>query len=53
MTRRRLAALSLALAASFVFHGSLASAHHGSAVSYSVQVDKLVTMKGTITEVRW
>jgi hypothetical protein len=53
MTSSGLASLSLALVASFVFNGSRVSAHHGSAVSYNVQVDKLVTMKGTITEVRW
>jgi hypothetical protein len=28
-------------------------AHHGSAVSYVVEVNKLVTMKGTVTEVVW
>ena len=30
-----------------------ALAHHGSAVSYFTQLDKAITMKGTITEVRW
>ncbi len=33
--------------------GSPVLAHHGSAVSYVVEVPKLVTMKGTITEVAW
>jgi hypothetical protein len=30
-----------------------ASAHHGSAVSYTIDLSKLITMKGTVTSFEW
>jgi hypothetical protein len=30
-----------------------AFAHHGSAVSYTIDVNKLITMKGTVTSFEW
>ena len=30
-----------------------ASAHHGSAVSYTIEMSKLTTMKGTVTSFEW
>ena len=53
MTRRRVATASLAWVAWLAFFGGPVLAHHGSAVSYIVRTDKLITMTGTITEVRW
>jgi uncharacterized protein DUF6152 len=41
----------LILAAAFLFAGVSTRAHHGTGVAY--QVDKLVTLKGTVTEWIW
>jgi hypothetical protein len=42
---------SLIMAAIFVFAGVPMQAHHGTGVAY--QVDKLITLKGTVTEWIW
>jgi hypothetical protein len=49
---RVISAVFAALAA-VVIAGAPLIAHHGSGVSYFTTLDKAVTMKGTITEVRW
>jgi hypothetical protein len=46
-------AAALAAAALLLVAAPPVLAHHGSAVSYDTQLSKVITMKGTITEVRW
>lgn len=54
MQRTRVtSAVSSALIFGFLILGTRVSGHHGSAVSYVIEADKLVTMKGTVTEVWW
>ena len=49
----RIISATAVLAAVLLTAGSPLLAHHGSAVSYDTQLSKVITMKGTITEVRW
>jgi hypothetical protein len=44
---------AISILTALLFAGTTVLAHHGSAVSYDTQLAKVITMKGTITEVQW